>query len=74
MSIYYVSLFIVRKLYLSYKFRMNLFVIFCNTIICYSQVHIKPLESVDLQQRAKIEGRGFIRGRQIVVREIVNLI
>ena len=31
-SIYYVSLLITTKLYLSHKFRINFFVIFCNTI------------------------------------------
>ena len=47
--------FFITELCLSYKFWINLFVIFCNTIIRCSQVHLRPPESADLQHTVNIE-------------------
>ena len=54
----------------------NVFMLYVitNTIICFSQVHLRPPESVDVQHREKIKRRGFIRGWKIVMRDIVTLI
>ena len=73
-SFYYDLLLIITKLCLYHKSRINLFVIFCNTIICCNQVHLWPPKSVDLRQKANIEIKGSIRGRPIFVREIMTLI
>ena len=64
----------ITKLCLFHKFRINFIVIFCNTITCWSQVHLRPPESVGLQQKANIETGVFIRGQVVVVMEIVTLI
>ena len=67
-------LLIITKLYLSHKFRINLFMILCNIIFRCRQVHIGPPESFNRRQKANIERRGSIRDWLIVVREIVTLI
>ena len=73
-SFYYVSLLISKKLYLSQKSRINFFVIFCNKMFCYIQVHPRPPKSFDHQHKANIERQGYIRDKLIVVREIINII
>ena len=67
-------LLIITKLHLSYKFQINFFVMFFNTIIRCIQVHLRPPKIVDLRQKANIERHGSIRVRPIFVREIVTLI
>ena len=74
MSLFYGMLLIITKLCSSHKFQINFIVIFCNRIICRSQVHTQPLESVDLQHAVNIERPVFIRGRNFVVMDIVTLI
>ena len=73
-SFYYVLLLIITKICLFHKLQINFIVIFCNTIICCNQGHLRPSESVDILHKANIEIRGVIRVRPIVVREIVTLI
>ena len=73
-SFYYVLLLIITKISLSYKFRINFFVIFCNTLIHCSQVHLRPPESGNIQHKANIEIQGFLRCRLIIVRYIMTLI
>ena len=50
------------------------FVVLYNMVIWFSQVHIQLSKSVDIEHKSNIERRVFIRGRPIVVREIVTLI
>ena len=39
------------------KFRINLFVIFCNTIFRFRQVHVRPFESFNHQHKVNIKRR-----------------
>ena len=71
---YYVSILFITKLYLSHKFRINCFVIFCNTMFCCRQVHLRPPESFNHRHKANIEIHGSIRGQLIVFRKIMTLI
>ena len=73
-SFHYVLLLIITTLYLSHKFRINSFVLFCNTMFFYIQVHLRPFENFDHQHKADIERRGCIKGWLIVVRKIMTLI
>ena len=68
MLFYYVMILIIKKLSSSHKFHINFIVVFCNTIIDCSQVHLQPTESVDLQHTANIKRQVFIGGRTIVIR------
>ena len=71
-SINFVSLLIITEFYLSYKFWVNLLVIFCNTIICFRKVHLWPPEA-SITSTKKIVIQGYIRGRPIFVSKIMPL-
>ena len=71
---YYVTLLITRKLYVSHKFWINLFVIFYNTIFCWRQVHLRSPKIVNHQHKANTEIFEYIKGSLIVVRDIMTLI
>ena len=70
----YAFLLIITILYLSHKFGINFFVIFCNTTFWCRQEHLRPPKRADHRHKANIERRGFIRVRPIILREIVTLI
>ena len=73
-SFYYFSLLIIIKFYFSQNVWMNYLVIFCNRFFCYRQVHLRPPKIFDHLHNANISVWVYIRGRAIVVREIVTLI
>ena len=70
--IYYVTLLIITTLYLSHKFWINFSVLFYTIIVCFTQVHLWPPNRFNCQEKASTERRGYIRGRLVVVREIMT--
>ena len=64
---------IIKQLYLSQKFRINFFVILCNIMFFFRQVHLRPPKSFYHRHKANIEIWVSIRGQTIVVREIVTM-
>ena len=72
---HFIMFFIIHHKTLLISKKLNRFLcdIF-NTIICCRQVHLQPTEIVDLRHKENIERQGSIRGRPIIVREIVTLV
>ena len=74
MSFYDVLFVMITERFSSYKFLINYFVIFSNTMFYHRKVKLLPSKSFDCHPTENTEIQSPIEGWLIVLREIVNMI